>query len=115
MCAARGGEYREQDWQAIFHLRETEGQIAKQSRAQQQWRDRAPAEYADLPIRMAWRQAEPTSGYGQSYARYHAPAGMIILAKWGFIYTAFPAAWDTEDSRANHGDTEIVDRLEDQS
>lgn len=114
MCAARGGEYRRQDWQAIFHLRETRGQVAKESRAQQQWHDRAPAEYEEYPIRMAWRQAEPIDAYGDtSYARRHPEAGMIILAKWGFIYTAFPEEWDADgDYTANHGDSETV-RLDD--
>jgi len=109
-AAATPGAFREQDGQATFRLRsgggrhETDGR----SRVQKQWDRRAPEEWRGVPARWAWVVGDSVDGYGtDSYARYHEESGMLILAKWGFLYTAFPAEWDEtadgeRDSTATH-------------
>jgi hypothetical protein len=84
MLAKQPNALRRQDTQAITSLAP-----ALDPHAQRRWEDRAPDEFEDWPVQMAWRRADSIGSTGEGfYARYHEPSGMLIYAEWGFISTA---------------------------
>lgn len=60
---------------------------------QWRWRIRAPPEWKDLSVRVAWREATPVDpdvakrAADGGVARYHEPSGMVLVARWGVLRT----------------------------
>lgn len=102
--AARRNAFVRQDGQVLAPARPD-----LQPHAQVQWDARAPDEWEGYSVRAAWREAEDRGQVGRGkYVRFHRESGMLLLAKWGFLTSALPAAWDYEsddserDGRATH-------------
>jgi len=82
MLAKQPDAYRHQDTQAMF----SPGP-GKLPHAKFQWKRRAPEEFEDYPVLMAWREGVTVHKSDRSYARFHEPSGMMLYAEYGFIAT----------------------------
>ncbi|GAA3882858.1 hypothetical protein [Haloarcula argentinensis] len=83
MCAARqlgGGQYQHQD-----------SQIVRKSHPREMWDQRCDPEWEGANLRAMWREAETVvyAGLEESYYRYHEASGMMLVARWGMIQTAY--------------------------
>lgn len=77
-----GHDYRQQDGQVLW----APGP-GRPPHPEYQWRRRAPEEWEDLSVRVAWREGDPIDWAGNTYARIHEPSGMLLIAEYGCIQT----------------------------
>lgn len=84
MCAARGGEYREQDYQILARGKRPRAHI------QERWDERCPDGWEGYNVRAAWREADPAGWRGNGrYAREHPETGLLIIAQYGTFMTVY--------------------------
>lgn len=114
MAAQQNGAFRYQDGQVVAPARPD-----LEPHAQFQWDHRCPAGWEGYSVRIAWREAEDLGWLGRGkYGRRHEPSGMVLVAQWGFLSTAYPAYWDFDDdgervdATANHGRSSENDQRE---
>lgn len=83
----QGGQFRRQDWQVTVRNHPAH----EKSHSQWRWDQRAPDEWEEYPVDVAWREAEIVDVSESTYRRYHAESGMLLVAAFGVLQTCWPA------------------------
>jgi hypothetical protein len=110
MCAARQQQsqpFQQQDGHLISKPAE-----GRKAHAQYRWENRAPEEYAQMDVRVAWAESVPVDypvlEVPRQYARYHEPSQMVIIADYKFLETALHLINDAPE----HATAAVLEQIE---
>lgn len=85
--AARQQSFQEEDGHLLWQPAE-----GRKAHAQYRWENRAPEEFEQMDVRVAWAESVPVDypvlEVPRQYARYHEPSRMVLIADYKFLETA---------------------------
>ena len=109
MMAARQQQsqsFQQQDGHLLWKPAE-----GRKAHAQYRWEIRAPEEYAQMDVRVAWAESVPVDypvlEVPRQYARYHEPSQMVIIGDYKFLVTALHLF----DDAPEHATASVLEQL----